>query len=290
MILDTLQQLGDIGCRLKEYRYVGMGSIYFVDFMLMHRLFGMRKLLSVELDTTAERRVRFNNPFADVKIRIGSIGDALPTLDRDERHVVWLDYDHRLTTTDIEDLLLAAQVLSKQSIVMMTTDVEPPSDGSGPNEWMARYKEVAGDFLPFDITLEDFRRSSLAHTNARILANVIRQGVVARPNVSFLPMFSFAYADGHEMLTVGGMIGDADDERKLYSTGASAEEFIRKSLDDPPYVIEVPRLTRKERIALDQHMPCADGWVPKEFEITAEEIRNYRSIYRYYPMYGELMI
>src|ERR1041385_6932589 len=94
MILETLQYLAEAGFALREYQYLGMGSIYFVDYLLLHRLLGMRHLCSVEVVARAERRVRFNKPFADVEIQMGSIGDVLPTIDRDRPHFVWLDYDH----------------------------------------------------------------------------------------------------------------------------------------------------------------------------------------------------
>src|SRR5688572_9613488 len=77
MIVDVLQELAEAGIRLRDYEYTGFGSIYFVDFILLHRLLGLRKLLSVEIVASAEQRVRFNKPFGDVRVEIGAIGDVL---------------------------------------------------------------------------------------------------------------------------------------------------------------------------------------------------------------------
>lgn len=290
MIVDVLQELGEGGFHLRDYEYTGFGSIYFVDFILLHRLLGLRKLLSVEIAESAESRVQFNKPFGDVKVRMGAIGDVLPSLDRDQRRILWLDYDHRLIPTDLQDLVVAGQVLAPGSIVLITVDVEPRSEAESPSNLQRYYEDIASDFLPFDLEPEAFTHSQLAHTNARIILNAIRQGVVARPSVGYLPLFSFTYSDGHRMLTVGGLIGGDAHVRQIEGTRLSSLPFVRRNGEDAPYEIKVPRLTRKERSYLDRHMPCADNWLPSEFELPAEEVLQYREIYRYYPVYAELLL
>ena len=57
-----------------------MGSIYFVDFVLMHRLLGISRMLSVEYDRDIEKRVKFNRPFESVDVKIDAIGNVIPTL------------------------------------------------------------------------------------------------------------------------------------------------------------------------------------------------------------------
>ena len=55
-------------------------------------------------------------------------------------------------------------------------------------------------------------------------------------------------------------------------------------------MIRVPKLTRKERLYLDGAMPCADGWLPEEFELSQEDVAAYREIYRFCPAYAELLL
>src|SRR5262249_15482578 len=104
------------------------------------------------------------------------------------------------------------------------------------------------------------------------------------------PMFNFIYRDGHQMLTMGGMVGTQVERRRLRGSGLVDECYFRKSFDDDPCVIKVPRLTRKERHYLDQFMPCKDSWSPREFELAQENVLAYRDIYRYCPTYAELML
>ena len=37
-------------------------------------------------------------------------------------------------------------------------------------------------------------------------------------------------------------------------------------------------------------MPCADKWIPADFELSSENVRAYREIYRFCPTYAELML
>jgi hypothetical protein len=134
MIIDALQVLAEGGFRIREYQYTGMGSLYFVDFHLLHRFLGIRRLLSVEIDSRVERRVRFNAPFADVVVEIAPIGNIIPTLGPDRQHLLWLDYDSRLSSSIAQDIVLAAQIASPGTNILVTVDVEPPG-GDGPKEW-----------------------------------------------------------------------------------------------------------------------------------------------------------
>ena len=45
MIVDSLLLLSDAGFEIREYQYTGMGSIYFYDFILFHRLLGIHNML-----------------------------------------------------------------------------------------------------------------------------------------------------------------------------------------------------------------------------------------------------
>src|ERR1700756_1198523 len=126
MLLDTVQLLSNGGFRISDYQYTGFGSIYFVDFVLFHKYLGITKLLSLEHDPTAEKRARFNKPYELIKLEIKSAFDAIPSLDRDVKHILWLDYDFGLEASVLLDIEQAAFQLSPGSILLVTVDVEPP--------------------------------------------------------------------------------------------------------------------------------------------------------------------
>jgi hypothetical protein len=56
---------------LEDYIYLGFGSWEFVDFRLIRRELGVRRMISIERDTNAKDRYAFNRPFADVDLQFG---------------------------------------------------------------------------------------------------------------------------------------------------------------------------------------------------------------------------
>jgi hypothetical protein len=289
MFVDALQRLAVCGFPISEYKYTGLGSIHFVDFILFHRILGIEDLLSVEHSTGISKRVQFNRPFKNIKISMSSIGDVIPSLSQDRKHIIWLDYDDVLTKEQLEDVEACGTYLTVGSILLVTVDVHPPK-GENPEQWRRHFMRHAKAFLAGKKSASDFWRSKLVKRNTEALFGALTQGLVGR-DATFFPMFNFKYQDGrHPMLTIGGMIGRDDEYRRLSASTLRQTVYYRSNFEQQPYEILVPTLTRKERIYLDCCMPCVDGWVPTDFELTVEEVKAYRDVYRFYPAYAELLL
>jgi hypothetical protein len=299
MLIDSLQQLSEAGFEVRSYKYLGMGSIHFIDFALFHKWLGISDMLSVELSIDIPKRVKFNTPYQGlIETRVGSsIGDALASVDRERPHLVWLDYDNVLSTEMLQDVALAATTLFQGSIVLITIDTEPPIKGpsrheDNPENWRLSstyFRGIAGPLLhPFP-AMDDFQYALLPAINARIVQSQIQTVMRSRDEV-FQPLYSFVYADGHRMLTLGGMLVTMKQHRRLMQSRLLSEQYIRAARLDEPFLIRVPILTRREQLHLDANMPSADDWTPEDFELSPEEVRQYRSIYRFYPAYAELLL
>jgi hypothetical protein len=290
MIVDTFLKLSQGGFKISDYQYTGFGSLYFVDFILLHKILGVSKLLNVEYSPKIKRRVAFNSPFALIRHEFKPISDVIPTLSRDLKHILWLDYDDIISRSVIEDVSAASAQLSRGSILLVTVDAEPPSGPEGPDEWRAFFEEEVGLYLDAGLELKDYSRSNLPRINASAILNTIKGGLVGRPDIEFSSLFNFVYQDGHKMLTIGGVLGGTSETRDLKACDFDGLSFIRKSLEEEPYNIRVPRLTRKERLYLDSFMPCTDKWKPRDFEMSPEDVAAYREIYRFYPSFAELLL
>src|SRR3990170_8105958 len=94
IIIEALQKLSQSGFRIEDYKYTGMGSIFFTDYIVFHKFLGIKNMVSVERDKTS--RVDFNRPFGEeiLKIEDGLIGDHIVKLNKDKKHLLWLDYDY----------------------------------------------------------------------------------------------------------------------------------------------------------------------------------------------------
>jgi hypothetical protein len=291
MLVDAFHMLAMAGFPIRDYQYTGFGSIYFVDFILFHKLLGITQMLSVEHSQKVEKRVKFNKPYGCVHILIGTAADVIPRLSPDRRHLLWLDYDDVLCNSHLNDVRLAAAHLSVSSILLVTVDAEPPGGkDDGPAEWMQHFHDEAGDLAYWLTDINDFRKSNLVRVNVQIIERAIKAGLTGRQDVTFYPLFSFVYADGHQMLTVGGMFVTQTERRQILGSRLGDAHFIRFDLRKPPYKIRIPRLTRRERNYLDAKMPCRPGWKPSEFEMLAEDINAYSEIYPFLPAYAELLL
>lgn len=305
MIVDALQRLAAVGLPISDYQYTGFGAIYFVDFVLLHKILGLNRLLSLEQDPSLETRVRFNRPFSCIDIKMVPASSEIPNLSRDVKHIVWLDYDGLLQKGFLSDIQSALTVLPPGSILLVTVDVEPPQDRDfmevdpgfdsskevlGPQHWRRYFEYHASSYLKLGLSDDDFGKSELIQRSIEILRAAFTRWTVARGEVQFLPMFNFAYKDSHAMLTMGGMIAGRAEKRQLLASSITDTVYYRGDFNSPPFEIQVPRLTRKERSYLDREMPCADGWVPSEFNLPPEDVVSYRDIYRFLPAFAEILL
>ena len=98
---------------LNDMIYVGLGSIWFADFVWAHKSLDIRHMVSIENDDIGYRRARFNKPYATVQVRHGHSSEVLARLHNDDyckAHpwVVWLDYDgglNEVATNDIRSII-----------------------------------------------------------------------------------------------------------------------------------------------------------------------------------------
>lgn len=288
MIIDALQRMAHAGFEIRDYQYTGMGSIHFVDFVLFHRFLGLQRMLNVEFDGDIIKRVTFNRPFRNIKLQFDHIGNIIPKLHRDLKHILWLDYDDVLNPDIVMDVATATAVLSRGSILLITVDTNPPLDGR-PKDWRRYFVEHLKQYCNPGWTTKSFTRSNLFRINVEVLEVAIKQGLAGR-EVSFLPIFNFLYADTHEMLTIGGVIGSEVEKRSLDDCDFGGATYVRRDLRQEPYRIRKIMLTSKEKIYLNAQMPLRRGWHPKEFEISAEDVRAYGESYRFFPTYAELLM
>jgi hypothetical protein len=294
MMLDAFQILLSVGFPIRDYKYLGMGSVFFWDYLLFHKLLGLKSLTSVEIDDSITRRVAFNRPFRTISVRMTPIGTVLEQLETGDDHLVWMDYDDKLSGSMLEDAAQAGTRLGRGSICFITVDVEPPSlDLEAGQElraaWMEYFRGVAKGHWEPAWTAENFERGMIADRTTELLRRAIESGIRGQAK-SFLPLCHFLYRDGdNQMMTIGGMFGGRREMNRIQSSELTSAVYYRSDFENP-YRIRVPRFTRRERYLLDRMMPRNTGWQPKEFEAKEEDLVSYSEIYRFLPAYAELLL
>ena len=290
MLLDFFRRLAGTGVPIEEFRYTGMGSIHFVDHILFHKFLGIDKLVSVEHDVGIKSRLRFNLPFDHVELEMMPIGDYVPQLDKGERHVVWLDYDYRLSSGMIDDVVSCANQLSVESVLLVTVDANPHNGSSGAADNYKYYVDAARDLWEPKWKPVDFTNERIHLRVIDLLARAFNEGVTGRPGVRALPCLSFVYSDGHQMVTLGAQLGGEKEAEKLDRIAQGGAGYLIRDFREQPFDIDVPVLTRKERLYLEGAMPSKDYSKVRSAGVSRELFDKFGRIYRFFPSYGELLL
>lgn len=282
---------------LSRYRYVGLGGLWFGDFVLMHRELGTMELVSIEMRQPA--RAKFNRPFACVTVEPGESTVVLPRLGLGQAPcIVWLDYDSDLSGPALTDIEILMTEVAAGSICLVTVqaDVRSFTDAKGPDDQILDRLEavelVAEDLIPLGTRATEITASSFPALVAEILVNAFEHEVnqVAR-GLGFQLLVNVAYRDGTPMVTVGGYVYE-EDEGPLDLSGLGPLP-LWPAVADQPHEIEVPHLTLREKAALDQMMPGSRPPTEVEveaglgFRLSAKKLAAYHAYYRKYPFFAE---
>jgi hypothetical protein len=299
MIIDALLLLSEAGFPVRDYHYLGMGSVHFVDFAMIHKFLGILKMTSVEASPKLIKRIEFNRPYRNaVETIVGKeIGDIISGIEENTNYLVWLDYDNVLSDYMIRDIILSMSKLASGSILLVTIDTEPPKsvgeDGERemtPVETKAYFEAQAGPYLARFSKDEDYIYENLPNVTMEAVQGAIRFGLTGIRNKEFFPLFDFLYKDTNRMLTAGGMVGGRSEKRKIRRSRLRHTGYARFDLSAEPCRISVPPLTRKEVLYLESYMPANQDWRPSEFELSDEDVSQFRQIYRFFPTYAELFL
>ncbi len=289
LIVEFLERMGR-RFDLEEYCYVGMGSMWYSDFILFHKRLGITDMTSIQ---TADGygRAKFNLPFACITLRRGLTTRVLPTLQLARRAVIWLDYDHEFREYVFRDLEIVLGEVASGSIVIATVDAEVDRFGKATEAEavrMDRIQAAVGQYLPLGTSNKILEVQQFPRFVSRVLVESMSELTSRRLlGLRFCPVFNYHYKDGARMVTVGGMVADAEDQALLRELKLVGNKYFGPTLR----AIAVPPLTAKEKGALDRLLPRGEDHIDRAelgFELSQKKIGAYRKFYRQYPVFGEL--
>ena len=282
---------------MRDHRYIGLGGMWFADFTLIHRKFGLTDLVSIEMRQA--KRALFNRPFECVQVEEGESSSVLPDLDLDQSPaIIWLDYDTDLTGPALNDIEFMTRAAATRSICIVTVkaDVRLVRNQKGPDGQKFSdsdaFRYYVGDLAPVGMADGEIKRSAFPALVGETLFNAFSHGVtVAGTGTTFQPLLNIAYKDGATMVTVGGVLLGSGSAPVSFEDHGPLPFWPPSTTD--PFWIRVPHLTMREKAALDQMMP---GNGPPSvdsvrerlgFELSQEKLAAYHAFYREYPTFAE---
>jgi hypothetical protein len=285
---------------VKNYRYVGMGSLYFSDFTLFHRQLGFKSMISIEKeeDAESEARFKFNCPFNCIKLIFGHTQEVLSTLPWNIRSVVWLDYDGKLDSKVLSDISFLSSKILSGSLLLVSVNAVPdayrlPIGGGKKSMRLQGLRELVGRGKVSPTLREvDVFNWGMANICRDIIQNEIdetlnrRNGVLEEDRkVRYRQIFNFHYEDGAKMLTAGGIFFEEKDKDLVSKCAFNSLDFYRPATES--YDIYAPLLTFREIRALDGELPLTGK---SKIPVPEEDINKYEKVYRYFPNFTEAEI
>jgi hypothetical protein len=291
MIVEVIGRLTHLR-RLPQYRYVGFGSVYFSDFILLHKVTGISRMISIEQEEAESERFVFNKPFRCVRMLFGAASDVLPLLSWKQPTILWLDYDGRLDAEKLDDIAFFCANAPSDSMLVVTVNAHPTLPNCVPLTAERVRGDIHGSRAPAGLTDASLRDWGTADTYATILFNEIdkaigtRNGFGTERDIAFKDLFNFQYKDSVRMLTVGGLLHRTVDSEKVKRCRFNDLYFVRDRSD--PFVIPVPRLTYREVRFLDALLPSKiSAKTIAKRRLPADDVAEYARIYRYFPTFAD---
>lgn len=283
---------------IKNYRYVGFGSLWFVDFVLFHRWLQIGKMISIEQAADIgkmPKRFNFNKPLRCIKVLAGTARKCLPdALRGPQKTIAWLDYDGNLESALSGDLGVTLPAMRDGNFLLISVNAHSQQlkNRKHNDELISEveYLEtIAPDLVPANGS-ERVTKKEFPGLASEILTNaLISRTKELGKDLEYVPIWSFVYQDGAPMVTVGGAFLSAEG-RAQFGSLRIFERFDFLSSDSKPVNIALPIVTLREKLYLDGLMPADPP--PKlgrlKFEMEQTSLDAFIRFYNYIPTFGEL--
>jgi hypothetical protein len=137
---------------------------------------------------------------------------------------------------------------------------------------------------------EDLGEVKLKRLNYQYMRQAVDEAVSTRAfrdGLVHRQLAHFTYKDGADMLTLAWVLFREEESELIDACGFGSLPFAREAAD--AFDIAVPKLTHRERLALDRLLP--EGNMDElPGSITAEDAVAYSQLYRQMPIYVDAVI
>jgi hypothetical protein len=288
---------------ISEYSYIGFGATHMEDHKLIHSLFGIENLISIESDNSIYRRQQFNKPINCIDIRNCKSGEFIEEYDFEDNVIIWLDYvTPKNISEQIREFQSVIEKCSGYDVIKITVNCNPNALGKLDSQnrtedlenRLNKLKDRINPFLNEETTPEDMTLKKLPEVLVGALVNASLQ-ITKSSHFGFCPITAFTYSDGpHQMLTFTGIILEKESD---FLEKVSLKDWkYYYGLDKKIFKINLPDLTLRERLLIDAMLPCEDNREIiealnyNEILTFEKEIENYINYYRHFPNFSKVVI
>lgn len=306
IIIDILLHLREY-IPIKEFRYLGMGSVFYYDFLLVHKMLGLKKLISIDSKETI-KRFEFNKPYDFIQFENTTTTKYLSRVDWKLNSIIWLDYDSYFSKgadSVINDIKILAKNCIKNDVVFITVNSSPPTEAQK-QAFLDKYdKYISPKYKALTFT----SKNKFHYLIQNIVHNVFVEENLYH-KYKYNKICSFLYSDNAPMYSLGCFFTDDKSQLKQIKKIHRSISFDSEEMQK----IEVPHITYKEKHYLDSNIIQLEKWLKyysrkikriekdeklaaiavekilnekMDIELNLNQITNYIENYRFMPQYYE---
>ena len=274
----------------EDYQYVGMGSIFFADFRLIHRTLGISRMFSIEEQEIHRDRFEWNKPYAGIKLLFGSTGERLPDVDFSVPTIIWLDYDGALSRPIISDIRAVAHAATHGSVLVVTVNAHPRQCDNDGLDMLEQVRAELAARVPAETGPGDLYGWGLSNLYRQVIDSEIRDALSVANGVrekatllNYEQLFNFQYDDGARMATVGGVFFEQGKRHEFDVCAFDRLSFVRR--DEKAFQIFEPKLTLLEIAYLERQLPLPEGSKLDFGSMPEKDACFHSRFYRYLPTF-----
>lgn len=326
IIIATIRKIGaTLKLKIDKYTYLGLGSIFFADFILFHKYLDINDMVSLELPPEevegqpSRDRFYFNKPYRFIKLEFTLSTEFLKkelyenNFSWERPLIIWLDYDDKLTIDTakkymIDDLKLIGQKAKVGDIFITTIECWRDFDTAQSTIEKEEIRRYLNNYREINKLEEEIEKTDEKKWSPKISAKIlnefvwgcIRSGMPNRTevNLDFIQIFYFCYEDTTPMYTFGCLFVDKKKKTEI-ENDLKKEGIYFYKIDDEPLSINCPILTPKEKYYLDSCIMYQQDYNQSSVLIDEnllykagiglpdQYIESYKRFYRYYPQFFE---
>ena len=318
-ILDILKKY----CEISDYTYYGFGGPLLEDCRLIYSRHPEIKIVSIERDEDTFKRQEFHSFSTNLDLIYEDFDSFVANFSSNGREIFWLDYTN-LEMGRFDEFKSILQKVSENSIVKITIRAEPP-----PNELTSEnreekwkdfrkkyreekwedfqkkyreekwryFKEEYNEILPSEALSTNIEKPSpFVKLLQKMLQIASQQALPASGASIFQILNSSYYRDQTQMLSITGIVCNKNEVSKIQRWFKNWK-FINIEWADP-HKIEVPILSIKERLHLEESIPTGDhtgqtlsrslGYRIDYKNKHIKQLKQYEEFHQYYPYFARI--
>ncbi len=291
---------------LDQMSYYGLGGPFLDEFRIVANAFPRMNMVSITSNEQTHLRQRFHKLSSNISLVHQPIHGYLDDFREGEPCVFWLDYVN-LDPDRLSEFERLLSLVGERSIVKLTVraqmhdapvsevPLEEPVERVTPEEFRAVY----GRWLRDEITPESLRLVNIPVVVEGMVQVAGERAMRSDPARVFQVLQSHCYNDGTQMLSVTGVVCLETDKEAIVS-GLEGQKGVSFNWGNPQR-IDVPELSLKERLHLEECLPVDGGDVGPlqeslNYRIDSSEngsrrkLEQFAQYYRDYPLFGKMSV